>query len=140
MSFIAFNKASDPTTTDDLRINPAAVLYVEASRPDLVGQTTIHMLGQSSVVNAVTESVGTVVSAIDGAVPMNRQGERTQLAAARRHYLAPQPDGGASTVYISTANVSYIRPNLPAAPDFWYVRFVDGSELRIVDPLPEALK
>ncbi len=131
MSFIAFNKAFDPAAPDDLRINTSAVLYVEASRPDLLGKTMIHMLGQSTVVNAVTESVGTVVSAI-----FNAAGP---LVACTRHYLAPPPEGGASTVYISPTNVSYVRPNLPASPDFWVVRFVDGSELRVLHPLPQGL-
>ena len=131
MPFIAFNKASDPTASDDLHINTAAVLYVEASRPDLMGRTTIHMLGQATTVNAVTESIGTVVSAIfDAACP---------LVACTRHYMAPPPEDGASTVYISPANVSYVRPNLPALPDFWVLRFVDGSELRVLHPLPEGL-
>ena len=62
---------------DDLRINTAAVLYVEASRANLVGQTTIHLLGQGTTVNAVTESVGRLVVAIGG------------MVAAKRHYLAP---------------------------------------------------
>ncbi|RYX97737.1 MAG: hypothetical protein EOO28_02550 [Comamonadaceae bacterium] len=124
MAFISFNKATDPAAPDDLHINTNAVLYVEASRPDLVGQTTIHLLGQGSIVNAVTESIGTVVAAIGG------------MVAAKRHYLAPPPDDGASTLYLFPANISYIRPNLPASPDFWYVKFVDGSEVRIVDPLP----
>jgi len=127
MPFISFNKATDPTAPDDLRIGTHAVLYVEASRPDLVGRTTIHMLGQGSVVNAVTESIGTVVSELDG------------LVAAKRHYLAPPPDDGASTVYIAKANVSYVRPNVPVVPEFWYVTFVDGSEIRIADPLPDGL-
>lgn len=127
MPFIAFNKAFDPDTPQDLRINTAAVLYVEASRLDLVGQTTIHLLGQDVAVNAVTESISLVVSEIGG------------LVAATRHYLAPQPAEGASTVYICPANVSYVRPNLPALPDFWVVRFVDGSELRVVAPLPVGL-
>jgi hypothetical protein len=127
MPFISFNKATDPAAPDDLRINTAAVLYVEASRPDLLGETTIHMLGEGSTVNAVTQSIGTVVSEIGN------------LVAAKRHYLAPPPDGGASTVYIAVWNVSYVRPNLPLAQDFWYVKFVDGSELRIIDPLPEGL-
>lgn len=127
MPFISFNKATDPVAQDDLRIGTHAVLYVEASRPDLVGQTTIHMLGQGSAVNAVTKSIGTVVTELGG------------LVAAKRHYLAPPPDDGASTVYISPANVSYVRPNLPATPEFWYVKFVDGSEIRIVDPLPDGL-
>ncbi len=127
MPFIAFNKAFDPDAPDDLRINSAAVLYVEASLPHLTGQTTIHLLGQGETVNAVTESIGLVVSEIGG------------LVAATRHYLAPPPAEGASTVYICPANVSYVRPNLPALPDFWVVRFVDGSELRVVTPLPLGL-
>ena len=127
MSFIAFNKAFDPAAPDDLRINTASVLYVEASRPDLIGQTTIHLLGQGINVNAVTDSIGAVVSEIGG------------LVAATRHYLAPPPEGGASTVYIYPSNVSYVRPNLPVSPDFWVVRFVDSSELRVQHPLPNGL-
>ena len=124
---ISLNKATDASAHDDLRVSKAAVLYVEGSRPDLVGNTMVHMLGQGAVVNAVTQSVGTVVSEIGG------------LVAATRHYLSPLPEGGASVVYISPLTVSYVRPNLPAAPEFWYVRFVDGSELKIVGPLPEGL-
>ena len=131
MTFIAFNKASDPASPDDLRINSNAVLYVEASRPDLVGHTMIHMLGQGSTVNAVTESIGTVVSSISDL--------RGTLVAATRHYHAPPPNDRASTVYVAPANVSFVRPNLPAAPDFWVLRFVDGSELSVVHPLPEGL-
>ena len=127
MAFIAFNKAFDPAGPEDLRINTAAVLYVEGSRLDLVGQTTIHLLGQGVTVNAVTESIGLVVSEIGG------------LVAATRHYLSPPPAEGPSTVYICPTNVSYVRPNLPATPDFWVVRFVDGSELRILAPLPDGL-
>ncbi len=127
MPFISFNKATDPLAPDDLRINTSAVLYVEASRADLLGQTTIHMLGQGTVVNAVTESIGTVVSNIGG------------MVAGKRHYLAPPPDDGAATLYICPANVSHVRPNSPSAPEFWYVKFVDGSEVRIVDPLPDGL-
>ena len=59
--------------------------------------------------------------------------------AAARHYLAPPPAGGASTVYICPKNVSYLRPNLTASTDFWVVRFVDGSELRVIAPWPEGL-
>jgi hypothetical protein len=127
MPVVAFNKAFDPEAPDDLRINTAAVLYVEASRHALVGQTTIHLLGQGETVNAVTESIGLVVSEIGG------------LVAATRHYLAPPPAEGASTVYICPGNVSYMRPNLPALPDFWVLRFVDGSELRVLHPLPLGL-
>ena len=127
MPFVSFNKATDPLAPDDLHVNTRAVLYVEASRPDLVGQTTIHLLGQSTTVNAVTERIGVVVSAISG------------LVACKRHYLAPPPEGGASTVYVSPINVSYVRPNLPTAQNFWYLRFVDGSELKVTDPLPPGL-
>ena len=131
MPFIAFNKVTDPSSPDDLRINPAAVLYVEASRPDLVGKTTIHLLGQGSTVNAVVESLGTVVTAIfQAACP---------LVACTRHYPGTPPEDGASKVYISPANVSFVRPNLPSSPDFWVVRFVDGSELRVMHPLPPGL-
>ena len=127
MPFIAFNKAFDPNAPEDLRINTAAVLYVEASRLNLIGETTIHLLGQGVTVNAVTESISLVVSEIGG------------LVAATRHYLAHPPAEGASTVYICPANVSYVRPDLPALPDFWVVRFVDGSELRVQHPLPNGL-
>lgn len=133
MTFLAFNKATDPTAPDDLRINPEAVLYVEASRADLLGQTTIHLMGQGNVVNAVTESVGTVVSSI--AATLSAPG----LVGATRHYLATTPGDGASTLYIAPGNVSYVRPNVPETHEFWYVRFVDGSEVRIVDPLPAGL-
>jgi hypothetical protein len=127
MPFISFNKATDPNAPDDLRINTSSVLFVEASRRDLMGETTIHMLGQGTLVNAVTESIGTVVTSIGG------------MVAAKRHYLATQPDDGASTLYISPGNVSYVRPNLPGSADFWYVKFIDGSEVRITDPLPFGL-
>lgn len=131
MAFISFTKAADLAAPDDLRINAMAVLYVEASRPAMLGRTMIHMLGQGSVVNAVAEQVGTVISAIFS--------ERCSLVACTRHYLAAPPHEGASTVYVSPANVSFLRPNLRTTPDFWLLIFVDGSELQIADPLPQAL-
>ena len=127
MPLISLNKSAEPAAHDDLRINRAAVLYVEESRRDLVGQTTIHMLGQGSIVNAVSEPTSSVVNAIGG------------LVAATRHYLSPIPEDGASVLYISPVTVSYARPNLPASPEFWYVKFVDGSEIRIIAPLPLGL-
>jgi hypothetical protein len=127
MPFIAFNKATEPAEPDDLRINTAAVLHVEASRMNMAGHTMIHLLGQGETVNAVTDAIGLVVSEIGGLVP------------ATRHYLAPPPTDGPGTVYICPANVSYVRPNLPEIPDFWYVTFVDGSEIRILNPLPAGL-
>lgn len=126
MPFVSFNKATDPLAPDDLHVNTGCVLYVEASRPELIGQTTIHLLGQSTSVNAVTEPVGTVVGAIGG------------LVACERHYLSTSPEGGASTVYVSPVNVSYVRPNLPTSHDFWYLRFRDGTELRVTNPLPDG--
>jgi len=61
------------------------------------------------------------------------------MAAATRHYRAGAPDGGASTLYISAANVAHLRSSKQVAPPFWNVYFTDGSELRILDPLPPAL-
>lgn len=126
MPFIAFNKTTELLAADDLHINPGAVLYVEASRPDQIGHTCIYMLGQGEAVNAVEESIETVVSRMGG------------LIAAKRHYLAPLPLESVGTVYLSPTNVSYARPNAPASPTFWVLRFVDGSELRVMAPLPEG--
>ena len=131
MTFVAFNKASDPTSRDGLRINTDAVLYIEVSRPDLVGHTMIHMLGQGPTVNAVTDSIDNVFNALSAGGPT--------LVAAIRHYMATPPTDGASVVYISPTHVSFVRPNLPVSPDFWVVRFVDGSELQVVHPLPDGL-
>jgi hypothetical protein len=127
MPFLSFNRATEPAAPDELRINTSAVLYVEASRAELIGQTTIHMLGQGTVANTVSESIDTVVRNLGGVV------------AGKRHYLAPPPDDGAATLHISPANVSHVRSDLPASPDFWYVKFVDGLEVRIVNPLPDGL-
>ena len=131
MAFISFTKASDHAAPDELRINAMAVLYVEASRPDLIGRTMIHMLGQGALVNAVMESIGTVITALSG--------DKFNLVECTRHYLATPPHDGPSTVYIAAQNVSYVRPNLPISPIFWVVTFVDGSDLRITDPLPHGL-
>jgi hypothetical protein len=131
MTLVAFSKASDTASPDDLRVNALAVLYVEASRPDLLGHTMIHLLGQGTTVNAVTEPLDKVVSALAGV--------HAHLVAATRHYMALPPDQSPNTVYISPAHISYARPNLPSAPDFWVLRFVDGSELRVAHPLPEGL-
>ncbi|HAL37722.1 MAG TPA: hypothetical protein DCP03_06235 [Polaromonas sp.] len=62
MPFISFSKAAGPVAPDDVHINTQAVLCVEASGPDLLGKTMIHLLGQGIAVNAVNESLGTVVS------------------------------------------------------------------------------
>ena len=126
MPILSFNNASDAATRDDVRINSAAVRFVEASRPEQKGLTTIHLIGQGEVGIPVVESVEEVIAGIGG------------LAAATRHYLAGVHGGSASTVYVSVENVSYLRPNKNAKPAFWYVYFVDGYELRILDPLPAA--
>ena len=131
MTFISFTKSADPKAPDDLRVNSTAVLYVEASRPELIGRTMIHLLGQSVTVNAVMESVSTVVTALSG--------DKSPLVECTRHYLATPPHDGPSTVYISAQNVSYVRPNFPISPIFWVVTFVDGSDLRIMAPLPHGL-
>jgi hypothetical protein len=135
MPFIALNKASDPTAPDDLRINSAAILYVEASRPELIGLTTVHLLGQGAAVIAVDEPIDVVVREVANAL----EAEGNELLPATRHYLAAPPSTGPSIVFISPVNVSHVRPNLPAAPDFWVVRFTDGSEVRVVHPLPGGL-
>lgn len=123
MAILSFNHASDAATPDDVRINSSAVRFVEASRPEQKGQTTIHLIGQGEVGIPVVEPVTEVIAAIGG------------LAAAARHYLA---GGNASTVYVAVSNISYLRPNKKATPAFWYMYFVDGYELRVLDPLPAA--
>jgi hypothetical protein len=126
MPILSFNNASDAATPDDVRINSAAVRFVEAARPEQKGQTTIHLIGQGEVGIPVVESVEAVIAAIGG------------LAAATRHYLAGTHGSSASTVYVAVENVSYLRLNKNAKPAFWYIHFVDGYELRVLDPLPAA--
>ena len=135
MPFVALNKASDPTAPDDLRINSAAILYVEASRQELLGRTTVHVLGQGATVIAVNEPIDVVVREVSRAL----EADSSELLPATRHYLAAPPAAGPSTVFISPVNVSFVRPNLPASPDFWVVQFTDGSEVRVVHPLPGGL-
>jgi hypothetical protein len=127
MPILAFNKASDPKWPDDVRIASSAVRYVEESRLGQSNHATIHVLGHRDAGIKVGDSIESVVSSVGG------------LVAATRHYLAGQPADGGSTVYVSAANVSHIRPSTPGKRDFWVVHFIDGSELRIVDPLPAGL-
>jgi hypothetical protein len=126
MPMLSFNNANDAAVRDDVRINSSAVRFVEAARPEQKGQTIIHLLGQGEVGIPVVETVEEVVTAIGC------------LAAAGRHYLAGAGGSSASTVYIAVDNVSYLRPNKNAKPPFWYVYFVDGYELRVLDPPPAA--
>lgn len=126
MPIVCFNNANDAATPDDVRINSNSVRFVEASRPEQKGNTMIHLIGQGEVGIPVVEPLEQVLAAIGN------------LAAAGRHYLAGAAGGGASTVYIATGNVSYLRQNKKTKPAFWYVYFTDGYELRIADPLPAA--
>jgi len=135
MTFIALNKASDPTAPDDLRINSAAILYVEASRQELLGRTAVYVLGQGATVIAVNEPIDVVVREVSRAL----EADGSELLPATRHYLAAPPATGPSTVFISPVNVSFVRPNLSASPDFWVVQFTDGSDVRVVHPLPGGL-
>jgi hypothetical protein len=101
-------KTARPLAIDDLRINPRAVLLWEASRPDLVSQTTIHMLGgrEARWSCGRRDHRDTVVNRLGG------------LLAARR-YLAPPPAERASTVYISPRECEQLcRP---------YGRLISGS-------------
>lgn len=127
MPILAFSKSSDPGTPDDARISSVAVRYVEPTRQGQPGKTVVHMLGQGENGITVMEAIDVVAGSIAG------------LVAAPRHYAAGQPDDGRSTVFIAPANVSHLRPNNPTKRDFWSVFFVDGTELRIIDPLPVGL-
>ena len=123
MPNLTFNNASDAATPDDVRINSAAVRFVEASRHDQNGLTTIYMLGQVAVGIPVAEPVEQVVGAIGG------------LAAATRHYLAGAPGGRPSSVYICPANAGYLRPNRKFKPPFpcreLYSRTIERSIVSI---------
>jgi len=66
MAILSFNSASDAATRDDVRINSLAVRFVEASRPEQKGQTTIHLIGQGEVGISVVEPVDEVIAAIGG--------------------------------------------------------------------------
>ena len=127
MAIRSFTNASDAATHDDVRINSSAVRFVEASRPEQKGHTTIHLIGQGEVGIPVVEPVDEVIAAIGG------------LAAATRHYLAGVHDASASTVYVAVENISYLRHNTKAKPAFWYIYFTDGYELRVLDPLPPGM-
>ena len=127
MPILAFSKVSDVDTPDDTRISSTAVRYVEPTRPGQAGVAVIHLLGQGDAGITVQEALDVVVGSIGG------------LVAAWRHYSGAQPDEGRSPVFVAAANISHLRPNNPTRRDFWSVYFVDGSELRIVDPLPAGL-
>jgi hypothetical protein len=126
MPILSFNHAVDAATADDVRINSAAVRFVEASRPEQPGQTMIHLVGQGEVGIPVVEPPDEVIAAIGG------------LAAASRHYLGGTHGVNTSMVYVAANNIGYLRPNKKAKPAFWYMHFVDGYELRVLDPLPAA--
>ena len=94
MPIMAFNKATDPTTPDDVRINTTAIRFVEAARPGQPSLTVIHVLGEKDAGIAVMEPFDVVVAAIGG------------LVSARRYYAAGQADDGRGGVCIAAANVS----------------------------------
>lgn len=127
MRIVGFNKATDPTKTDEVRINPAAVRYVEGSRGQQSGQTWIHLIGQGTVGIPVVEPIAAVVDKVGG------------LVTATRHYLAGQPETGGSLVHVAPSAISFIRPNSARDPSYWHIVFLDGTELRILDPLPGDL-
>lgn len=127
MPMLAFNNATDPDTPDDVHIVSSAVRFVEETRLEQSAMATIHVLGRHEAGIQVMDPLDVVVASIGG------------LIAATRHYLAGQPEDGGSMVFIAAANISHIRPSTPSKRDFWHVYFIDGSELRIVDPLPAGL-
>jgi len=127
MPMLAFNNAADPKTPDDVHVASSAVRFVEESRLGQAALATIHVLGLREAGIQVMDPLDVVVSSIGG------------LTAATRHYLAGQPKDGGSMVFIATANISYIRPSTPDKREFWIIYFIDGTELRIVDPLPAGL-
>jgi hypothetical protein len=106
MPNLTFNHASDAATPDDVRINSAAVRFVEASRHDQNGLTTIYMLDQGRSAFRSPNRLSKSLGAIGG------------LAAATRHYLAGAPGGRPSSVYICPANAGYLRPNRKFKPPF----------------------
>ena len=127
MPILTFNKSSSPTTPDDVRINSAAIRFVEAARKELPGQSNVYVLGNGNAPIEVMDDPDTVVKSIGG------------LVAANRHAPGGAPQGGQLDVYVSTQNVSSIRPNMPTQRVFWIIAFTDGTELRIQDPLPAGL-
>ncbi len=127
MPTIQFTRATNPTTSEVVHINPLAVLYVEAAREHLVGKTLIQVIGQTEQGMRVTEALQEVLAGLPDTVP------------AYRHYHAGSPNEGESVVHICAHNIASIVPNAPSAPLFWTIAFKDQSVLRIMAPLPPEL-
>jgi hypothetical protein len=128
MSIFHFNKSTGPATQEDIWINTAAVRYAEAARPEQIGKASIHLIGQGEAGILVMEPLETVL------------GSFSHLVEAPRHYLAGLPEQGGGVVYIAPSLISYFRPATPKDPAYWYVYFLDGSELRIHHPIPPGFK
>jgi hypothetical protein len=123
MPIISLNKASHPDVENDIRINTAAVRFVEAAPPNQSGGAVVHMLCAQRI--PVVEDIGRIVAKIGGMVPARRK-----------------TSGGASTsgdtIYLSPETISHLRPNTPESPAFWIASFIDGSEILILSPLPQG--
>lgn len=128
MPIFHFNKATEPASKEDVWINTAAVRFVEAARPEQVGTTSIHLVGQGELGILVVEPLETVL------------GSMSHLVEAPRHYLAGRPGNVDGVVYISPSLISFMRPSTPVDPVYWYVTFLDNSEIRIRDPIPPGFK
>jgi hypothetical protein len=129
MPIFHFNKATDPANAEDVWINTGAVRFAETARPGQLGKTSIHLIGQGEAGILVEEDIETVL------------GSMSKLVAAPRHYLGGTlPEHGAQIVYVAPELISYLRPGTPKDPVFWYIYFVDGSELRIHSPIPPGFK
>jgi hypothetical protein len=128
MSIFHFNRATEPATQEDIWINTAAVRFAEAARPEQTGKTSIHLIGQGEAGILVIEPLETVL------------GSFSDLVEAPRHYLAGKPENSGGVVYIAPSLISYLRPSTPKDPVYWYVYFLDGSEIRIRNPVPAGFK
>lgn len=129
MSMISFNKSNDPHPPEEVRINTDAVLYAEATQPDQVGKTVLYLQGEAEKGVFLTDAITVVVDKLGGG-----------LMPMTRHYLAGPPAAGASIVFVAPSKVSYARPGTPGAMiGFWVIRFIDGSDVRVLGPLPVGL-
>jgi hypothetical protein len=128
MSIVHFNKATEPANVEDLWVNVAAVRYVEPTPYDQLGKTLLFLVGAGETGVAVIEPLAKVLESIG------------RLVETPRHYLGNQPEHGAGMVYVAPALISYLRPNTQGDTSYWYVHFVDGSELRIRHPIPAGFE
>ena len=127
MAIIPFCKATNPPTIEPVHINAGAILFVEATSENQVGQTLIQVFGQTEQGVRVVESVSNVLDVLPGSI------------AAHRHYHAGTPPDGDNSVYIYTHNIATIAPNTPHEPVFWTITFKDQFALRVMAPLPIGL-